>query len=75
MYKNRVMSLKVAYQYICHAVIPNDNAYVKRLKYKAVTIPYLCRVHSVRTNPSGHFFLMMGPRKPKTRSGKDEDSV
>lgn len=49
--------------------------YVKRLRYRAVTIPYLCLVHSVRTNPSGHFLRMIGPRNPNTKSGKDEDSV
>jgi hypothetical protein len=35
---------------------------VRKLRYKAVTRPYLCLVHSVRTKPAGHFFLMIGPR-------------
>lgn len=37
--------------------------------------PYLCLVHSVKTNPSGHFFLMTGPSVPKTMIGKDEERV
>jgi len=38
-------------------------------------MPYLCLVHSVKTNPSGHFLLIMGPRSPKTMIGKDDDRV
>jgi hypothetical protein len=53
----------------------NNVTSVKKLKYRAATIPYLCLVHSVRTNPSGHFLLIIGPSKPKTRSGKDEESA
>ena len=52
-----------------------DTIYVNRLKYNAVTMPYLCLVHSVRTKPCGHFFRIMGPRKPKIKIGKDEESV
>ena len=48
-------------------------AHVKRLKYNAVTTPYRCLVHSVSTKPSGHFLRMIGPRKPNTSSGNDEE--
>ena len=52
-----------------------DTVHVNRLKYKAVTMPYLCLVHSVRTKPCGHFLRIIGPRKPKIKSGKDEERV
>ena len=74
MYINKVMSLKCTISDF-HDFLLKATTYVKRLKYRAVTTPYLCLVHSVRTNPSGHFFLMIGPRIPNTSSGKDEDKV
>ena len=43
---------------------------VHTLSSKPATEPYRWRVHSVRTNPSGHFLRMMGPRYPKTSSGR-----
>ena len=49
--------------------------HVNKLKYKAVTMPYLCFVHVVRTKPSGHLLRIIGPRKPKTKSGNDEERV
>ncbi len=42
---------------------------VKKLRKIAVGMPYLCLVHSVRTNPSGHLLLMIGPITAKIRSG------
>ena len=45
---------------------------VQKLRKMAAGMPYLCLVHSVRTKPSGHFFLMIGPRKAKIRSGAAE---
>jgi hypothetical protein len=50
-------------------------AHVSRLRYDAVIIPYLCLVHSVNTNPSGHFLLMTGPRSPNTMIGNDDAKV
>lgn len=35
-------------------------------------IPYRCLVHSVRTNPSGHFLLMIGPSSPNIIKGSDD---
>jgi len=52
-----------------------NSPYVRRLKYRAVTTPYLCLVHSVKTKPSGHCLLIIGPRKPNARSGSEEDSA
>ena len=52
-----------------------DDAHVIALRYNAATMPYLCRVHSVRTKPSGHLRRIIGPRAPKTRSGSDDDKV
>jgi hypothetical protein len=49
--------------------LANIRTYVKKLRYDAVTVPYLCLVHSVRINPSGDFFLMIGPRYPKANNG------
>lgn len=46
---------------------------VKALRYSAVASPYRWRVHSVRTNPSGHFRRMMGVRKAKIRIGAAEE--
>ena len=51
------------------------HTYVRRLRYKAVMMPYLCLVHSVRTKPSGHFLLITGPRSPNTMIGRDDDKV
>ena len=45
---------------------------VQKLRKMAAGMPYLCLVHSVRTNPSGHFFLIIGPRKAKIKSGAAE---
>jgi hypothetical protein len=72
-YMNNVTSLQ--YLLVRHSTDGKCLTYVKKLKYRAATIPYLCLVHSVRTNPSGHFLLIIGPSKPKTRSGKDEESA
>ena len=37
--------------------------------------PYRSSVHCVRTKPSGHFLLMMGPRAAKMSSGNPEESA
>lgn len=44
------------------------------LKYSAVTAPYLLRVHSVNTKPSGHLRLMMGPNQPNASRGNPLES-
>ena len=49
------------------------DTYVNKLKYNAVTTPYRCLVHSVRMKPSGHFFLMIGPKNANIMSGSDEE--
>jgi hypothetical protein len=46
---------------------------VHKLRNRPATAPYLRLVHSVKTNPSGHLRLMIGPRKPKTRSGREDE--
>lgn len=46
---------------------------VIKLKYSAAGGPYRWRVHSVRTNPSGHFRLMMGPTAAKAKRGRADD--
>lgn len=75
-YKNKVMSLEKIHQLNRPAVVMmRSEPYVNRLKYRAVITPYRCLVHSVKTKPSGHFLLMIGPRKPNTRSGRDEDKA
>lgn len=48
---------------------------VQMLRKSPATAPYRCLVHSVRTKPSGHLRLIMGPSAPKTRSGSAEDSA
>jgi len=48
---------------------------VKNDKYRAVTIPNLCLTHSVKTNPSGHFLLIMGPKYANPKIGIDPQRV
>jgi hypothetical protein len=43
-----------------------------KLRYSMVITPYRCRVHSVRTKPSGHRRRMMGPRYPKISMGRED---
>lgn len=44
---------------------------VQALKYQPQIIPNLLMTHSVRTNPSGHFFLMIGPKNAKMNIGNE----
>lgn len=48
---------------------------VMKLRYKAANVPYRCLVHSVRTKPSGHLRLMMGPSAAKISSGSADESA
>lgn len=50
----------------------NSVTRLMKLKYKAANVPYRCLVHSVRTKPSGHLFLMMGPSTAKASRGRAE---
>lgn len=34
-------------------------------------MPYLWRAHSVRTKPSGHFFLIIGPKYANIKRGAE----
>ena len=49
--------------------------YVARLKKIAAATPYLFLVHSVKTKPSGHCFLMVGPKMPNINIGKDDENA
>lgn len=66
---------------ICCMAESSDTMYrkmvmsVHTLSSRPATAPYRWRVHSVRTKPSGHLRRMMGPRKPKTSSGRALDSA
>jgi hypothetical protein len=52
-----------------------EGAYVHTLRNRPAIAPYRCLVHSVRTNPSGHLRLMIGPSSPKIRRGREEESA
>lgn len=53
----------------------SKHTHVIKLRYSAVTDPYLLLVHSVNTNPSGHFLLITGPISPKTSSGSADETA
>lgn len=47
----------------------NNVTRVMKDRYSIATVPYLCLVHSVKTKPSGHFLLMIGPKAPNNSIG------
>lgn len=50
----------------------NSVTSVIKLRNNAAASPYRCLVHSVKTNPCGHFFLMIGPSHAKANRGSAE---